>query len=108
VLVTSNGLRLIDWDRLQRADPARDIAYIGTSWWVWLLRQKRTPDWSVLEQAVSAYDSLRPGARIQARLPFHLAAGLLRHAHALVELWPEDAYLVPELTAEAHRRLQRS
>ena len=55
---------------------------------------------------VAKYGSLRPGASIEARLDFHVAAGLMRIAHGLVTLWPVDAYLVPQLAAEALRRLR--
>ena len=106
VLVGPNRLVLIDWDRLQRADPARDVAYFGLWSWVSALRQRTTADWSLLDRVTAVYNSLRPGAAIYARLHFHLAAGLMRVAHGLVELWPDDAYLVPQLAAEALRRLR--
>lgn len=106
VLVGPGGLALIDWDKLQLADPARDIAYTGAWCWAAALRQKRTPDWSVLERVVATYNRLRPGASIEARVRFHVAAGVMRIAHSLVELWPNDAYLVPRLAAEAIRQLR--
>src|SRR5207249_3690035 len=101
VLVGSDGVTLIDWDRLQRADPARDLAYFGAWCWTWALRQGRPACWSMLDRVVARYESLRPGASIEARLGFHLAAGLLRIAQGLVTLWSDDAHLVPQLTAEA-------
>ena len=106
VLVGSDGVTLIDWDRLQRADPARDLAYFGAWCWTWALRQGRPASWSMLDRVVARYESLRPGASIEARLGFHLAAGLLRIAQGLVTLWLDDAHLVPQLTAEALRRLR--
>ena len=106
VLVGADGLALIDWDRLQRADPARDLAYFGAWCWTWALRQRRPAHWSVLDRVVAKYDSLRPGASIEARLGFHVAAGLMRIAYGLVTLWPDDAHLVPQLAAEALRRLR--
>src|SRR5206468_866896 len=99
-------LALIDWDRLQCADPARDIAYMGTWCWVSALRQGKVPEWSVLERSVARYNLLRPRAAVEMRLSFYIAAGLVRIAHSLIELWPDDAYLVPQLTAEALRQLR--
>ena len=106
ILVASHRLTLIDWDRFQCADPARDIASMGTWCWFWALRQGRPPDWIVLDRIVQTYTLLRPGTAIGARLRFHVAAGLMRIAHISVELWPNDAYLVPQLTAEALRHLR--
>ena len=106
VLVGADRLALIDWDRLQRADPARDLAYFGAWCWTWALRQGRPACWSMLDRVVARYESLRPDASIEARLSFHVAAGLVRIALGLVTLWPDDARLVPQLTAEALRRLR--
>ena len=106
ILVAPYRLALIDWDRLQRADPARDIAYFGAWCWVWALRQRRSADWSVLDRALALYHSLRPQASIETRLSFHVAAGLVRIAHGLVELWPMDSYLVPQLASEALHQLR--
>jgi len=60
----------------------------------------------VLDRVVGTYNSLRPEALIEARLRFHIAAGLVRIAHSLVELWREDAYLVPQLATEALYQLR--
>ena len=97
---------LIDWDRFQWADPARDIAYVSAWCWVWSLRRKLAGDWSVLHQVVGAYDRCRSNALTERRLTFHLAAGLIRIAHAILTLWPADAPIVPQLAAEALRRLR--
>lgn len=105
ILVGQDRLALIDWDRFQGADPARDVAYLGVWAWVATLREGRSPDWRVLERAVSVYGTLRPLAAVESRLDFYVAAGLVRIAHSLVRLWPEDAHLVPQLAAEALRRL---
>ncbi len=107
VLVAADRVTLIDWDRFQLADPARDIAYMGAWGWVWRLRQGRPADWSMLELVVGAYDSLRARASVRARVGVHVAAGLMRIAHDLVMLRPEDRHLVPELAAEALRHLRR-
>jgi len=106
VLVGPSRLVLIDWDRLQQADPARDVAHFGVWCWVRALRRRSLPDWSVLDRGVATYNSLHPGALAQARLAFHIAAALIRSAHDLVTMWPADAYLVPQLAAEALRRLR--
>lgn len=104
VLVGPARHALIDWDRLQLADPARDVAYFGTWCWVRGLRSG-VDDWSVLDRAVASYQSCRPETELAPRIGFHVAAGLVRIAHGLVELWPAEADLVPRLTAEALQRL---
>lgn len=104
VLVGNRRHALIDWDRLQFADPARDIAYFGTWCWAKGLRSG-LDDWRVLERAVRTYEALRPDVELGSRLAFHIAAALVRIAHGLVELWPAEAHVVPRLTAEALRRL---
>ncbi len=106
VLVATNGLVLIDWDRFRRADPARDVAYMGTWWWVWALRQKRLPNWFALDRVVDMYNSLRPETCVKERLDFYVAAGLVRMSLSLVELWREDTDLLPQLATEALRRLR--
>ena len=105
VLVGADRHLLIDWDRLQLADPARDVAYFGTWCWVQGLRAG-VDDWSILDRAVETYETLRPGVSLSAHLAFHVAAALARIAHDLVELRPEEAHLVPRLAAEALRRLE--
>ncbi|MGH9148167.1 MAG: phosphotransferase [Vicinamibacterales bacterium] len=99
-------LALIDWDRFQVADPARDVAYLGLWSWAARVRKKQTADWSVLDRTVAHYDSLRPQAAITQRLHFHVAAGLLRVAHSVVTLWPTERSVVPCLIREAERQLR--
>jgi aminoglycoside phosphotransferase (APT) family kinase protein len=106
VLVGSHRLTLIDWDRFQRADPARDITHMGTWCWFCALRQGRAPDWLVLDRLIETYNLLRPGGGIEARLSFHVAAGLMRIAHSWARFWPDEAHLVPPLITEALRQLQ--
>jgi len=106
VLVAPERCALIDWDRFQLADPARDVAYFGTWCWAERVRRGEKPSWSVLERAVSIYEGARPAARVGERLSFHIAAGLVRIAHSLVVLCPEEAHVVPVLAAEALRRLK--
>jgi Ser/Thr protein kinase RdoA (MazF antagonist) len=105
VLVGARRLALIDFDRLQRADPARDIAYFGAWYWMRAVRRQQPPDWSALARAVARYDALRVEAAVRERVPFHVAAGLARMAHSLVELCPEQARLVPRLTGAALAQL---
>lgn len=104
VLVGPNRHVLIDWDRLQLADPARDVAYFGTWCWAQALRSG-VDDWRVLDRAVKIYRTLRPEVDLASYLGFHIAAALARIAHGLVELWPAEAHVVPRITAEALRRL---
>lgn len=105
VLVGNARHVLIDWDRLQLADPARDVAYFGTWCWAQGLRSG-IDDWRVLDRAVRAYGVVQPEVELAPRLGFHVAAALARIAHDLVELWPAEANLVPRITAEALRRLE--
>ena len=106
VLAGPQRLVLIDWERLQRADPMRDIVYFGISTWLPRLRRGRLPDRSLLKQVLAHYRTLRPGADLKRQTGFHLAAGLLRIACSLIELWPAEAYLVPALVSIAHRELE--
>jgi Ser/Thr protein kinase RdoA (MazF antagonist) len=106
VLAGPGRLALIDWDRFQLADPARDVAYFGAWCFVWSLRRGGPPDWTPLERTAIRYAELRPGSALEQRLPFHVAAGLVRIAHGIVELWPHDAPLVPRLLEAARRQLR--
>jgi hypothetical protein len=106
VLVSPDRLALIDWDRFQWAEPARDVAYAGVWCWARALREGAEPDPSVLDFAVESYERERPGVLDGASVRFHAAAGLVRIAHGLVELWPREAALVPRIAAEALRRLR--
>jgi len=105
LLIGPARVALIDWDRLEWADPARDVIYFGTWCWVWALRKKRSPDWSVLQQVVDSYRGLRRITLTDARVGFHVAAGLMREAHGMIMFWPSDVHLVPQLAAEALRHL---
>jgi hypothetical protein len=105
VLVASDGFVLVDWDRLQWADPARDVVYFGISDWLPRLRRGRSPDRKLLDETIEVYRECRPSADVHKQIPFHIAAGLLRIACSLVELWPNEAYLVPALVSVAQREL---
>jgi aminoglycoside phosphotransferase (APT) family kinase protein len=106
LLLVGDRLVLLDWDRLQLADPARDLAAWGTAHWVRALRERRTLDWSALDRAAAVYGSARGDAPAGDRLRFHLAASLMRVAHVCVELRSEEATLVPRLATEALRHLR--
>lgn len=106
ILVAADRLVLIDWDRLQLADPARDVAYCGIWNWKQDLKQGRAPRRELLERAAEVYETCRPLAHIRRRLPFHVAAGLIRQAASLVQLWPEDIALVPGLLELARKELR--
>lgn len=97
---------LIDWDRLKAADPTRDVAHYGAWCWLRALHGSGRHDWSALDCLVDGYESLRPGAALRERLDFHLAAALLRMVASRVELWREESYLIPQLIAEADRRVR--
>jgi aminoglycoside phosphotransferase (APT) family kinase protein len=105
ILVGGGRLALIDWDRFQAADRARDVAYFGTSTWVHGLRRRERPSWSSLEWAVDEYERATGHVFDERRLRFHVAAGLLRSAFSLVHLWPREAAFVPAIVAETLRRL---
>jgi hypothetical protein len=107
VLVGEGRLALIDLDRFQMADPTRDLAYMGTWNWPEALRRGRWPDRSLLERAMEIYVAERPNASIKKAMSFHIAAGLIRRAHSLVTLWPNEAWLVPALAQAAMRELER-
>lgn len=84
LLVCSDRIVVIDWDRFGWADPARDVASFGAWSWGRAVRDGRTPDWCVLEAATSAYSRQLPAAAIEERVAFYAAAALVRVAHILV------------------------
>lgn len=106
VLVSADRLVLIDWDRVCRADPARDVAYLGAWAFAHALRSGRDPSWQVLDRAVEAYETVRPSAAVGARIRFYAAAGLARIVHSIVVLWPGDLPYAPALVGEAEALLQ--
>src|SRR5207249_762292 len=50
VLVGPSHAVLIDFDRFQLADPARDVAYFGTWCWAWEVRRGGAGDWTALDE----------------------------------------------------------
>ena len=106
VLAGGERMALIDWERFQLADPARDVAYFGSWGWLDVLRRGRMPNHDALDRAVAVYESVRPTARLHRQMKFHVAASLMRRACSLVELWPEQAYLAPALVRVGLRELE--
>ena len=106
VLAGGERLALIDWERFQLADPARDVAYFASWGWLDVLRRGRMPGGSSIKHAVEVYETARPGAKLRKRMKFHVAASLMRRACSLIELWPEQSYLVPAIVRVALRELE--
>jgi len=83
VLATPARLMLIDFDRLQMADPARDLSYWAS--WIWVTQYQRgaTPSWSPGEDVVAHYAAERPDITTTPRSTwaFYRAVSLLRIAH---------------------------
>lgn len=106
VLAGGGRMAIIDWERFQLADPARDVAYFATWSWMEVLKRGRMPDNKLLKRALDVYTAARPTAHLKKRLPFHVAAGLMRRACSLIELWPEQSYLVGPLVRVALQQLE--
>jgi aminoglycoside phosphotransferase (APT) family kinase protein len=106
VLVGGERVALIDWERLQQADPARDVAYFAVWGWRQRIQRGRMPDRTVLSEITSAYEACRPGSRLAKQMPFHIAAGLIRMCCTVAELWPAQSYLIPVLASLARRELE--
>ena len=64
------------------------------------MRHGGESDWTALGRLVTAY-----AGDLEAPLPFYVAAGLVRIAHSLVTLWPDDVAHAPTLLDEAARWL---
>jgi aminoglycoside phosphotransferase (APT) family kinase protein len=96
VLLTPNGLALIDFDRLQMAAPERDISYWGAWTWVTMLTTGRQPSWRVGDDLALAYHRFRPAAPEPAPSAFYRAVALLRIAHgwSALQAAPQTAALV--------------
>jgi hypothetical protein len=107
ILAAPDRLVLIDWDRFQASDSARDVAYIGVSCWVAGLRQG-APSWVALEQAVTCYTAQCPRALAEAHLSFYVAAALVRIAHILATLGGAEAAIVAPILTEALRQLRQT
>jgi len=108
VLIAEDRALLIDWDRLQQADPARDVAYFAVWPWREAVRRGRMPDRKSLSAALETYRRFRPACHLRDQVAFHVAAALVRMCCSLIELWPEQRYLVPGLARAAARELDES
>lgn len=95
VFAGANRLALIDWDRLQLADPARDVVYFATYDWADWLRRGRMPNRDHVKRAIEIYEAARPGAKLKRAVSFHIAASCLRRALSILELWPDQRWLAP-------------
>lgn len=81
LIVTPDGLRLIDFDRIQLADPARDVTYYGAWSWVTGLLFDGKSDWSIAEEFKSEYQRHRGSTNMENQLSFHFASALIRIVH---------------------------
>lgn len=97
ILVHEETLVVIDWDRFQWADPARDLAYVATSSWLASVRRGRQPNHALIKRLVRRYESVNPASKVAATMSFYIAAALLRRAASLLQLWPAERYLATPL-----------
>ncbi|MDQ1635120.1 MAG: hypothetical protein QOJ32_1929 [Frankiaceae bacterium] len=79
------GPVLIDLDRVQWADPLRDVAYYGT--WCYVTARGATgigdaEHWRAADEFTSAYEAASGGPADPRRVRFHRAAALARVVHA--------------------------
>ena len=83
ILGDDTGVRLIDLDRMQMADPAHDLAYWGAWTWATEAMNDCLPTWQVLDDLVSHYVGYLGHRSLvtQGNLAFHQAAALLRIVH---------------------------
>ncbi len=83
VLLTPDGLALIDFDRLQMAAPERDISYWGAWTWVTMLTTGAQPSWQVADDLALSYNGFRTGSpdTDPSSPAFYRAVALLRIAH---------------------------
>ena len=111
LLRTPSGLALIDFDRVQLAAPARDVAYWGA--WLWttsvLSGAPAGPSWALSDPFTTAYGRYAvPGTAPDDRvLAFHRALALVRIAHGWSSLGT-DPEAVGTVLAEARRQVTLS
>ena len=55
---------------------------------------------------LAGYRAIRPGVELESQVGFYVAAALVRIAASLVELWPVEGKVVPQIAAEALRQLK--
>lgn len=106
LIVTTHGLTLIDFDRLQMASPSRDVQYFGTWTWATALMAGTGEGWALADEFESAYCRAAAtfDAQIAADRSFYRAMALLRIAHgwSALQRLPTIAGLVVD---EAIRQL---
>lgn len=81
ILVTPDGLRLIDLDRVQASGRGRDLAYFGAWCWATQWQRGEAPSWELADELDAHYLRLRPDvAHAGLALGFYRAAALVRIA----------------------------
>ena len=90
IIVSTDGVKLIDFDRLQMASPSRDIEYFGAWTWVTDLMAATGEGWAIADEFRSAYCRYAPDseAQIATDRSFYRAMALLRIAHSWTALRP--------------------
>lgn len=108
VVLTPSGLRLIDFDRIRQAPPARDVAYWGCWIWANLLVRGGEPSWELGDGFLADYiEALpRPADGLAAEVAFHRVAGLLRIVHGWSAMRGSSELALATL-GEAARLLRR-
>ena len=88
IIVSTDGVKLIDFDRLQMASPSRDIEYFGAWTWVTDLMAATGEGWAIADEFRSAYCRYAPDseAQIATDRSFYRAMALLRIAHSWTAL----------------------
>lgn len=81
VLVDASALALIDFDRLQMAGRARDVAYLGAWAWTTMLVAGAEPGWELAGAFGDAYERAGGGTHWRSAEQFHRVTALLRIAH---------------------------
>ena len=113
VLNDGHRLVLIDFDRLQMASPARDLAYWGA--WVWATQRLRgdQPSWDIGDELTERYVNQRDAEvqsaaadEIWSGLNFHRASALARIVHGWSALQHQPD-IADVLIGDAHRILGR-
>ena len=93
---------MIDLDRLQLADPARDVAYYGAWLFVTQLTLGKPASWALGEELAAAYARARPDSILAPTMAFHRVAALIRIVHGWSALATDDV-TVAEIAGEAQR-----
>ncbi|MGE0881819.1 MAG: aminoglycoside phosphotransferase family protein [Acidimicrobiia bacterium] len=106
VLIGTRGAVLIDFDRLQMASPARDVAYWGTWCWTTALLADGNRSWTIADRFLDHYlaQAGSSAAGVVAAQPFHRAMSLVRIAHGWSAL-RADRVAVRRLLDEANSLL---